>query len=107
LRAKRSNPEAEKLTGLLRRLRLLAMTKLIELISIVLLRTMWKSPTLHFDCGAPLVFRGPLQRQIVVLFRGNLDMLVAKHRERSGDAAARRVRHDDIVDVTTLGGDEG
>jgi hypothetical protein len=31
LRAKRSNPEAVKQTGLLRRLRLLAMTGLIEL----------------------------------------------------------------------------
>ena len=47
------------------------------------------------------------QRQIVVLLHRHLDMLVAQHRQRPGDAPPCRVRHDDVVDIAALGGDEG
>ena len=47
-----------------------------------------------------------LQRQIVVLPRRHLDMLVPQHRQRAGEPFARRVRHDHIVDIAALGGDD-
>src|SRR5665213_174988 len=51
--------------------------------------------------------RAPLQRQIVVLARRHIHLLALEHGERARDAAARRVRHDDVVDIAALGGDEG
>ena len=46
-------------------------------------------------------------RQIIVLPPRHLDVLVAQHGERAGDAPPRRVRHDHLVDIAALGGDEG
>src|SRR5690606_2788062 len=41
----------------------------------------------------------PSQRQIVVLLRRDLDLLVLQHRKRARDPPPRRMRHDDVVDV--------
>ncbi len=46
-------------------------------------------------------------RQIVVLAARHLHGLAAQHGERTGDARARGLRHDDVVDIAALGGDEG
>jgi hypothetical protein len=54
-----------------------------------------------------LARRKILQRQIVVLLHRRLDVLVFQHRQRPGDALAGRVRHDDVVEIAALGGDEG
>jgi hypothetical protein len=41
-----------------------------------------------------------------VLLPRHLDMLVAQHGERAGDALARPERHDDLVEIAALGGNE-
>ena len=48
-----------------------------------------------------------LQRNVVVLLPGILQVLVAQHPERARHAAAGRMRHDHLVDIAALGGDEG
>src|SRR6478672_2617644 len=53
-------------------------------------------------------FRGiSSHRQIVVLSFRHLHGLALQHRQRAGDPPPRRVRHDHVVDVAALGGDEG
>ena len=47
------------------------------------------------------------QRHVVVFLRRDFHLLVAQHGEGSGDPAARCMRHDHVVDVAALGGDEG
>src|SRR5665213_4040948 len=47
------------------------------------------------------------QRQIIVLPAWHLDLLALEHGQRARDAAEGRVRHDDVVDIAALGGDEG
>ena len=47
------------------------------------------------------------QRNVVVLLPGILEVLVAQHPERPRHAAAGRMRHDHLVDIAALGGDEG
>src|SRR5260221_11617373 len=46
-------------------------------------------------------------RQIVVLPLRHLHGLALQHRQRAGNPPPRRMRHDDVVDVAALGGDEG
>ena len=41
-----------------------------------------------------------------MLLHRHVDVLVLQHRQRAGDALAGRVRHDHIVDIAALGGDE-
>ena len=45
-------------------------------------------------------------RQIVVLLRRHLDLLVTQHGEGAGQPPPRRARHDHLVDVAALGGHE-
>ncbi len=47
------------------------------------------------------------QRNIIVLLPRILELLVAQHGQRPRDALARRMRHDHLVDIAALGGDEG
>src|SRR6476660_7157776 len=46
------------------------------------------------------------QRDVVVLLPGVLELLVAQHLTRAGDALARAVRHDHLVDIAPLRRDE-
>src|SRR5947207_8869316 len=46
-------------------------------------------------------------RQIVVLPLRHLHGLALQHRQRAGNPPPRRMRHDHVVDVAALGGDEG
>ena len=46
------------------------------------------------------------QRNVVVLLPGVLELLVAQHRQHPRQALAGRVRHDHLVDIAALGGDE-
>src|SRR6516164_4468238 len=43
-----------------------------------------------------------LQRDVVVLLPRVLELLVAQHLERPGDALARAVRHDHLVDIAAF-----
>src|SRR5436190_11552479 len=47
----------------------------------------------------------PSERDVSMFFRRILIPLVAQHRERGDQFAARESRLDDLVDVSTLGGD--
>src|SRR5262245_10280945 len=53
------------------------------------------------------IFRARLQRDVVVLLPGILELLVAQHGEGAAEAAAGAVRHDDVVDEATRARDEG
>src|SRR5271168_1948256 len=70
--------------------------------SVIGLASVPTHPALRFR-----VERSSLQWQIVVLFRGYLDMLVAQHGEGPRDPAPGRMRHDDVIDIAALGRDEG
>src|SRR6266702_8241464 len=50
--------------------------------------------------------RSRSQRQIVVLLRRHLHLLVFQHRQRPRDPLPRRMRHDDVVDIAPLRRDE-
>src|SRR5579863_7118633 len=50
--------------------------------------------------------RARSQRDVVVLLPRVLELLVAQHGERAREALARCVRHDHLVDIAALGGDE-
>src|SRR5580698_9514765 len=47
----------------------------------------------------------PLQRNIVVLLPGIIELLVAQHRQHAREALAGGVGHDDFVDIAAFGGD--
>src|SRR6476619_6773470 len=49
---------------------------------------------------------GCSQRDVVVLLPGVLEPLVAQHLECAGDALARAVRHDHLVDIATFSSNE-
>jgi len=46
------------------------------------------------------------QRDVVVLFPGVLQLLVALHLQRAGDGLAHAARQDHLVDIAALGGHE-
>jgi hypothetical protein len=46
-------------------------------------------------------------RQIVVLAYRHLDLLAPQHAERARQPSPGRARHDHLVDIAALGGDEG
>src|SRR3954465_9663024 len=46
-------------------------------------------------------------RQVIVLALRHLHRLALQHRQRAGNPSPRRMRHDHVVDVAALGGDEG
>src|SRR5262249_43226437 len=54
--------------------------------------------------AADVQFEKPtvLQGQIVVLPGRHFHLLVLEHRQRTRDAATRRVRHDNVVDITAF-----
>src|SRR5437763_836582 len=47
-----------------------------------------------------------LHRQIVVFPLRHFHRLALQHRQRAGNPPPRRMRHDHVVDVAALGGDE-
>jgi hypothetical protein len=49
------------------------------------------------DGGDPDFISRRSERQIVVFARRHLDVLVLEHRQRAGDGAACRMRHDDVT----------
>src|SRR5689334_16483678 len=52
--------------------------------------------------GTAALRRARSQRQIIVLLRGYLHLLIPQHPERPCDPPPRRMRHDDVIDVATL-----
>src|SRR5688500_11706746 len=57
-------------------------------------------------CSAKPVSEG-LERDVVVLLPGILELLVAQHGERAREPPARVARHDHVVDEAAASGDEG
>jgi hypothetical protein len=55
------------------------------------------------DGGDPDFISRRSERQIVVFARRHFDVLVLERRQRAGDAAARRVRHDASPEAISAG----